>query len=467
MPHANNSSAAGIPERAAIQRFEIRGLHGYRNITIPFQENRLILVGENGAGKTTVLRLFYYLLSGRIDALSRYRFDTLTLHVDGKPYCISHPRPSRGQAEERASWALSLPPEFRSLAHIEALAREKGLSRSQVMRYLAAHGARGAWCDDDMDFFGFEDKKEAKKAEKTLAELSSALGFQVLYLPTYRRIEQELSLIFDGTVELERHRHRQEMLREDGHSYVELIEFGMGDVEKKVKETLGALKEFAREGLNNLTLGYLGDVVDGAYRRVDVDEVRSASVATIESVLGRVDENVLSSRQKQRLLGNIKEIRDGGSIDEHARVVCHYFLKLLTFQAELRKREAQMTKFCEVCTIYMGERKEFFYDSTEFDFSIADRSGRSKEKIELGHLSSGEKQIVSLFCHLYLSGQAKHLVVIDEPELSLSVPWQRRFLLDVSDGEFCAGVVAATHSPFIYENSLRRYAHGLGEFEGE
>jgi hypothetical protein len=37
-------------------------------------------------------------------------------------------------------------------------------------------------------------------------------------------------------------------------------------------------------------------------------------------------------------------------------------------------------------------------------------------------LSSGEKQIVSLFSHLYLSGQQLFFVIIDEPELSLSVP---------------------------------------------
>ena len=56
------------------------------------------------------------------------------------------------------------------------------------------------------------------------------------------------------------------------------------------------------------------------------------------------------------------------------------------------------------------------------------------------------------------------LVLIDEPELSLSVPWQRRFLRDIRNGDFCAGLIAVTHSPFIYDNELREYAHSLGEF---
>ena len=63
-------------------------------------------------------------------------------------------------------------------------------------------------------------------------------------------------------------------------------------------------------------------------------------------------------------------------------------------------------------------------------------------RINQNDLSSGEKQIVSLFSHLYLSGKERYFVLIDEPELSLSVPWQRRFLEDIRGGHFCAGLVA-------------------------
>ena len=54
--------------------------------------------------------------------------------------------------------------------------------------------------------------------------------------------------------------------------------------------------------------------------------------------------------------------------------------------------------------------------------------------------------------------------MIDEPELSLSVPWQKRFLVDIHNANFCEGIVAVTHSPFIFENELEPYVHGVGEF---
>ena len=72
--------------------------------------------------------------------------------------------------------------------------------------------------------------------------------------------------------------------------------------------------------------------------------------------------------------------------------------------------------------------------------------------------------MVSLFSTLYLNDRMKYFVIIDEPELSLSVKWQKQFLVDVCKGEFCNGVFAITHSPFIFANELDSYARGMDEF---
>ena len=136
----------------------------------------------------------------------------------------------------------------------------------------------------------------------------------------------------------------------------------------------------------------------------------------------------------------------------------------MRFQETLQKRERPIAAFCDLCSEYITD-KQFVYDRAQFGFSIVPKDGKKDDaKIELSDLSSGEKQIVSLFNHLYLSGKSQYFVLIDEPELSLSVPWQRRFLTDIRKGGFCAGLVAVTHSPFIYDNELKQYAHSLGEF---
>jgi hypothetical protein len=48
----------------ALTRFQIDGLHGRKGRTdIPLSDNRLVLIGENGTGKSTVVNLFYHFLT--------------------------------------------------------------------------------------------------------------------------------------------------------------------------------------------------------------------------------------------------------------------------------------------------------------------------------------------------------------------------------------------------------------------
>ena len=73
------------------------------------------------------------------------------------------------------------------------------------------------------------------------------------------------------------------------------------------------------------------------------------------------------------------------------------------------------------------------------------------QRIPLTSLSSGEKQELVLHYDLLFRVPSNTVVLIDEPELSLHVAWQKRFLPElletVKSSEFDA--VVATHSPFI------------------
>jgi len=85
---------------------------------------------------------------------------------------------------------------------------------------------------------------------------------------------------------------------------------------------------------------------------------------------------------------------------------------------------------------------------------------QSSVALEMRMLSSGEKQIVSLFSHLFFSGESTFFVIIDEPELSLSVPWQRRFLPDIL-GRACAADDRGDSFSFRVENQLEAYVRSL------
>jgi ABC-type transport system involved in cytochrome c biogenesis ATPase subunit len=450
--------------RNLISRFAVNGLYGRRNIDLQLSDNTLVLVGENGAGKTTVLRLLYYVLSKQWSLLARYQFESIIVTLGKKRISILHSlvdsagvRYDRSLVEAMpASVRRRMEPLFARITGIESYDELEHLCELydiplEFARYLWPRGAKPGAHRKELDEIG--------------SQIATALDCQVLYLPTYRRIEQELELVLREIEWEERTRRKRNLSLQAGRdTYVELVEFGMRDVEEAITAKLASLKEFARESLNNLTLGYLGDVVDRQYDSVSVSDIQQTSEETIHNVLNRIDEKILSRTQRDSLFATVALVRRGGEQTEHAKVICHYFLKLLQFQEDLQKRESQITAFCAVCNEYLTD-KRLQYDSSDFRFSIAFREQAANVKgIELRDLSSGEKQIVSLFSHLYLSGSTRYFVLIDEPELSLSVPWQRRFLTDIRDGAFCAGLVAATHSPFVYENALRPYAHSLDEF---
>lgn len=450
---------------SSISRFEIKNLHGSKNIDLKLVDNTLILVGENGAGKSTVLQLFYYLLSGQWSSMAKYQFESVSMTIQKKKYTLQYADIKKSFRNIDRHMLTRLPPSARHRI-MDLLEQTEGrLVTPELERICERYGIPVHYLLRELDLFEPSSGKKSEPFRQALDGIRKSLNAQLLYLPTYRRIEQELSLIFKGLDEREL-RNREKLLSDQKkeNTFVELIEFGMKDVDDAINETRKELDSFARESLNNLTFGYLGDIVEHKYTSVDLKKIKSATAETVENILNRIQEPILSSANKQHLRQIIGGVKNDGEQNEHAQVICHYFTKLMAFHEELEAREAKIVNFCRVCNDYMVS-KEFRYDTSNFKFTIRPKGEMNdSSEIKLHHLSSGEKQIVSLFSHLYLSGSTKYFVLIDEPELSLSVPWQRKFLQDIRNASFCTGLVAVTHSPFIYENELKKYAHGLGEF---
>lgn len=74
--------------------------------------------------------------------------------------------------------------------------------------------------------------------------------------------------------------------------------------------------------------------------------------------------------------------------------------------------------------------------------------------VELGQLSSGEQHEIVLFYDIVFRMKSNTLLLIDEPELSLHIGWQKKFVPDLL--EIIAAnemrVLLATHSPQIINN---------------
>lgn len=455
---------------ADLSEFQVSGLYGFKNFHLKFRDNVLVMVGENGSGKTTLLRMLFYFLSGRWQSLLQFQFKAISAVIDRNTVTVQREEIVKAFRGRDYRYLSRFPPTIRDrvrdmIAHgqfdripdeISRLGPRYGISSEMLQRELLHYLSGSSGLEDEL-------ATSPKVLQAAMQQIQATMGAQILYLPTYRRIERELNSIFEGADSDDLRRYRQKQ-SETGRSYIELVEFGMKDVQQAVDNSVGAIRDFARENLNRLTLRYLSDVVNQTYLNVDLQAIAIVPQEVVRSVINRIDDSILSSESKEHLFSVIGSLGSNSDTTEHERLVYHYFSTILRFQGSLQEREKPISAFCELCSEYISD-KQFIYNSSTFSFSIVARDRqRDGGTIDLADLSSGEKQIVSLFSHLYLSGTQRFFVLIDEPELSLSVPWQRRLLLDIRKGEFCSGVVAVTHSPFVYDNELKPYAHSVDEF---
>lgn len=99
-------------------------------------------------------------------------------------------------------------------------------------------------------------------------------------------------------------------------------------------------------------------------------------------------------------------------------------------------------------------------------FQVVDEDNPQKV-LQLSQLSSGEKQEIVLFYELIFDTKKGLLLLIDEPEISLHIAWQKQFLDDlvkVSE-QTAVQVIVATHSPQIISKYLDIQVD-LGELYG-
>jgi predicted ATP-binding protein involved in virulence len=72
-----------------LEKFCIKNLYGYKSFEVEIEDNKLILVGENGSSKSTIVSMFYYFLTKQWKKLRDFEFDEMSIIVDSKEFKIS------------------------------------------------------------------------------------------------------------------------------------------------------------------------------------------------------------------------------------------------------------------------------------------------------------------------------------------------------------------------------------------
>ena len=448
-----------------IKEFWIIGLWGERNYHLIFEDGKLIMVGENGSGKSTVLRIVYYTLSKKWNKLAQEDFKKIRIILEN-------------EEKEFTKEQLGKPEEYTLEVDSKLISRLPIPIRRRCKEIIE----EGGMPDDVLELISHVKFSNSSRYNKEIKKIKEELSLIVpdsvrdisnwidrylsqatLYMPTYRRIEKNPELK-NETIYPNRyrtfHRHNSNIEK------MEISHIGMNDVESAIQDLIEDIRiQYARSSAQ-LNLNCFKGILTQDFQNMQIiipKEYREAE--NIEIIFESLNEDELSNEDKEQIKHRLIDIIEKTETNnEYDKIVIYYYDMLIKRYDNLKKTEDKLEHFFYVCNQYLTG-KEFVYKPKSFEYTInvESRSGKIKE-INIYQLSSGEKQIVALFSYIYLYVKKPCIMIIDEPELSLSVEWQERILEDIVECTKCDQLVVATQSPFVYDNTLISYAHAMDEF---
>lgn len=490
-PSAQERAAELGANPALIERFGIRSLYGYRTISLTSEYAATILIAKNGTGKTTLL--------GALDAFLKLQFHRLRGLEFSEIFCKI-----RGIDEELVLRAEDLvlflqPP---TEAEFAKLVSRVGIDLQRLFHFILTDYESAIddyYHDNDVSSitnqvvraFG-HDPRLAKKAcadaylslfarNEHLSRLRESVqkalkDHEIVYLPTYRRVE--LALTDEGESRRRRgQRPRPKFNIATSGLHTGDIQFGLGDISERLSQLNSEIVTKSNRGYREISENIINELISGF------------SVADDTEIPKLEDLKLFFSRLETsgRIIGNhyplstpdLNRIYNEEEVPPESRKFLRYFLGKLNNIINITKEiEQPIGDFIASCNRYLSSNEpSTFVEATHehrrleisdakalkvnrSDLSVYVESVPARQPITLDSLSSGEKQMISLFAKMYLYPRKK-IVLIDEPELSLSIDWQRGILIDVLLSPQCEQVVAITHSPFVFDNSLEQFARTL------
>lgn len=490
----DNDTPAGEIKTAAlrpslVKHFSIEGLFGYRSISLDSKYAATVLIAKNGSGKTTLLGALDAFLRGQFTRLANLDFQSISCSIDGisevmqvskaeidelMELCTDAQFAARAKAWEVEPQALLelLEMDFDRMSNSEALDQPVFSAIYTKLSYNI--GEAKARCKRLAEPI----REKTPHLNKIRGFLSTVLSeFEIVYLPTYRRIELSIP-----NVESRHGRRKKSILARLGVSQRGLhtgdINFGLSDISDRLAALYRDIQFQSNQGYGKVSANIINDLVTGAFDQ----SVPALNARPSKEALQIFFERIKDIDRDYRF-GPYNSVRIpdidaiySDAVSPDSKKFLNYFLgQLNSVIQKTQDIESTVEQFIANCNKYLsgddsstktrGSEKAVSDDDKVLTFNkqnlrVTVSSRRANRKIPLDALSSGEKQMISLFAQLYLYPKKK-LVLIDEPELSLSLDWQRKILPDILSSATCQQVIAITHSPFIFDNELEPFAASL------
>lgn len=446
-----------IRSNQPLAEFAITALHGERNFKITFNGPVKILVAENGFGKTTILNSLHALIFSNYEKLRATQFDSISLRF----------KSGRAVVLNKSDFALNFEkaPQSGMLQHLKNMMTIERLTNLyEDFRVLSrAHiknSPHFSFARNDMHktYPNLPDENLIQWLEILVSELGNAslhsdklldarqiireeFPFDPIYLPTYRRIEEDLGNLTGMPLSFEVNKN--------------VIQFGMNDVQASFDRITTEIKDSSIQWFAKVNGQMLGQLIKGIELTEDMKAGLSDQDA-LKIVLERIGDNMPTQDKTQ-----ILELIGSGGIFRDHEPLAYFLANLVKVYEQQTINDNAIKQFTEKCNKYLVDKKVVYDESAVV---ILIKRKKNDHHVSINSLSSGEKQIISLFARLFLTKSKDVAIFFDEPELSLSIEWQKHLLPDILQSGVCRFLFCTTHSPFIFDNELASYTSNLEQY---
>jgi len=386
---------------AHIVGFKIAGLAGRKDIyTTELNRDINIFYGVNGSGKTSLLKILHSVMLGDTSMLKRVPFEwaEVTIHsVDYDKDFVAALHKGRMKRKPSAIRKKPAKAVMQRVSDIDESIRD-------VYRYRRVAGEELSW--------KYQPKlppgTRGKWHHRYLPTYRLYRGPETYSSRLYRDIGEPMELAYDWDMLFEKNFH--ELWLSYSNRYLSEIRTIQG------KGLESVLRRILTSRVARGETKQLDSKV--AYERVAAFLTRQGS----RHYLGRRD---AFEKRYQRSPELKSVVNDINTIEE----------KIEAAMASRRKLEQL------IHNMFTGNKM------VKFDDKDVDVETDDQQRIGLNSLSSGEKHTLCIFIETLLAEIGT--VLIDEPEMSLHVDWQRELISDMHQLNPDAQLVVATHSPVI------------------
>ena len=224
-----------------------------------------------------------------------------------------------------------------------------------------------------------------------------------------------------------------------------------GRVEKKTVNVIDELPKQFKEKINRVSSIYSSEAnnLDSSYPNRLFETKNGITKEEYTKYLKYMNEKFEKLNKY-----NISDIKILGKqvkfLEEHSKALKVYFND---FEKKYKVFE-ELIEQLDLFTDIINSRLKFKDIRISRDEGIVVHKSKTNEQLRLDQLSSGEKQEIILFYELIFESDKNIHLLIDEPEISLHIEWQLRFmddLLRIAEKKKFK-VTVATHSPQIINN---------------